>query len=299
MGATRRENVNFVPKVWNDHIQAYFDRKMGLGQLALLDKTLTAQPGETVSFPYFKAIGRAQKPTQDEGLIVEPLVDDSFSVTVGEVGKAVGWKDAALRKSAASKMDHESEAQRQMARVLAEEVDIDLIALINENVNHVAGTVASAAANTMTISRLLVSKVTGFGDKQSDATAIAMHSQDFANLMTDSTAGFLKADANQPFYGAPGYQGLLLGMALFVLDTMPEVSGGIDGKKAWYHFMFKPQPFGIYMAQDLQPEYDRDVLHRENIATCTMWYGVLGLHAKVSADDKRIIRGAFPTTINS
>ena len=297
MGSTGRENVNFVPKVWNDHIQAYFDREMGLGKLALVDKSLTAKPGDTTSFPYYKAIGRAQKPAQNEGLIVEPLVDDSFSITVQEAAKAVGWKDAALMKSAATKADQESEAQRQMGRVLAEEVDIDLIAEINKPGSYVNGTIGTVAADNTTVSRLLLSKIMAFGDKQANAVAIAMHSLDFAAMMTDTNTGFLKADANHPFYGSPGYQGTLLGMALFVLDTVPQVEGGINGRKAWYHFMFKAQPFGISVKQDLVPEFDRDILHRENIATATMWYGVLSLNQKVSAADKRIARGAFASLV--
>ena len=298
MGATRASDVSFVPKVWSDHITAFFDRKMGLGQLALLDRTLTAEPGETVNFPYFKAIGDAQEPAESEGLEVDPLMDDAFSVTVKEIGKAVGWKDKSKRKSAASAETQEAEAQKQIARVFAEKVDRDIISTINSVGNYVAGYVATANTELATINRLLQSAITGFGDKQDEAVAIAMHSQDFLSIMTDTTAGFLKADANDPFWNAPGFVGRLLGKALFVLDTMPEVAGGIAGRRAWQHFIFKANPFGIYMAQDMQVEKDRDILHRENLVAATMWYGVLGLHEKVSADDERVVRGAFVSALS-
>lgn len=304
MSATQASDVAFVPKVWSDHINAYFDRKMGLGSLAVMDKTLQSEPGETVNFPYFKTIGDAQEPAEDEGLEVEALQDDAFSVTVKEIGKAVGWKDKARRKSAANKRGinpngvQEGEAQRQISQRFAEKVDKDIITEINTNGNYVDGYVATASTNTCTVQGILESKITGFGDKQSDAIAIAMHSQDYLNMMKDSTAGFLKADANDPFYGRPGFEGRLLGMALFTLDTMPVVSGGIDGKVAYQHFIFKANPFGIYMAEDMDPEMDRDILHRETILAATMWYGVLALHGKVSTDDLRICRGAFVTSAN-
>lgn len=301
MSATQSSDVNFSPKVWSDHINAYFDRKMALGSLAVMDKTLQAEPGDTVNFPYFSAISAAQEPAEDEGLEVEALVDNSFSVTVKEIGKAVGWKDKARRKSAANKSGinpngvQETEAQNQISRIFAEKVDADIITEINTSGKYVAGFVATGSAQTCTIQGILNSKITAFGDKQSDAIAIAMHSQDYLNMMTDSTAGFLKADANDPFYGRPGFEGRLLGMALFVLDTMPVVSGGIDGKVAYQHFIFKANPFGIYMAEDMNPEMDRDILHRETILAATMWYGVLSLHAKVATADYRICRGAFVT----
>lgn len=298
MGATQSGDLAFSPKVWSDHINAYFDRKMGLGQLAMVDKTLEGQPGETVNFPYFKKIGDAQEPSQTEGLEVEALQDDSFSVTVKEIGKAVGWKKKAKRVSAASEGTQEAEAQTQIATVLAEKVDKDIISTINVVGASVAGYVATTAAETGTVQKLLKSKILGFGDKSDQAIAVAMHSMDFMHIFSDTTAGFLKADANDPLYQAPGFMGRLLGMAIFTLDTMPEVAGGINGKKAWYHFVFKPNPFGIYMAEEMLVEKDRDILHREDIVAATMWYGTLSLHGKVSADDKRIIKGAFTTELS-
>lgn len=294
MGATQSTDVAFVPKVWSDHIEAYFDRSMGLSKLALVDRTLTSEPGETANFPYFKAIGDAQEPAQDEGLEVDRLQDDAFSVTVKEIGKAVGWKDKA-KKVTANPGGQEGEAQRQIGRVFAEKVDKDIITALA--VANTAGyTAGSTESNTASVARLLESKILAFGDKQEQAVAVAMHSLDFLEIMRDSSAGFLKADATHPMFGAPGYQGLLLGMALFVLDTMPQTSN-VGTKKSFYHFIFKPNPFGIYMKSDMNPERDRDILARETIVSATMWYGVLNLHGRVNANDKRIARGNFATSV--
>lgn len=304
MSATQTGDVAFVPKVWSDHIQAYFDRSMGLGQLALMDKTLTGQPGETVTFPYFKSIGAAQKPAQDEGLEVDNLEDDSFSCTVYEIAKAVGWKDRAKRKSAANKGGikdnsvQDAEAQRQIARVIAEQVDADLITEINDSGNYSTGYVGTTSSHTCKIAQLLESKVLAFGDKAKDAVAVAMHSHDWLSMMTASTAGFLKADANDPFWKTPGFIGRIVDCALFVFDTMPVVAGGINGKVAYYHFFFKPNPFGIYIAEDMNVEKDRDILHREDIVAATAWLGILSLHGVTSASDKRVARGAFATTVD-
>jgi hypothetical protein len=299
MAATLSTDVTFIPKVWSDHITAFFDRKMALGQLALMDRTLMAQAGETVNFPYFRSIGPVEEPLETASLAVDALVDDAFSVTIKEVGKAVGWRDKAIRKSATGPAEARfmEEAQRQIARVFAEKVDQDIITVINAPGSSAAGYVAAANTEKCTVNRLLQSAITGFGDKQDEAVAIAMHSQDFLSMMTDSNAGFLKADANDPFYQMPGFMGRILGKALFVLDTMPEVAGGIAGRRAWQHFIFKPNPYGIYMAAEMKMEMDRDILTREDIVAATMWYGVLSLHEKVSLDDERIVKGAFVTDL--
>lgn len=304
MGATTSGDVLFVPKVWSDHMVGYFDRKMVLGSMAVVNRDLQAAPGTTLNFPYFKTISDAQEPTENEALEVSPLTDDSFSVTVKEIGKAVGWKDKARRSSAANKSGinpngtQEDEAMRQIGQVFAEKVDKDIISTINTNGAYSDGFVGTTSSHTGTAARLLESKITAFGDKHNQAVACVMHSQDFLEIMRDSTAGFLKADANSPFAGLDGYEGTLFKMNVFTIDTLPEVSGGINGKKAWYHFIFKPNAFGIYMAEDLAPEMDRDILYRETILAATMWYGVLSLHGKVSANDKRIARGAFASSLS-
>lgn len=293
MPATRSTDINFVPQVFNDHAIAYFDEKLGLSSLALVDRTLEGQPGETLKFPYFKLIGDVQEPAEDEGLEVDRLLDDEFSVTIKEVGKAVGWTDKARRKSANSER-FMTEAQNQMGLKFAKKMDDDLIDVLVDEDNSVSGFAATANTDVATVARLLTAKIAGFGDKSEDAVAVVLHSQHFLSIMTDSTAGFLKADSNDPFYNKNGFMGRILNMAVFVSDRIPEVTA-VGGKKVRPAYILKSNPFGIFMAEDMNPEMDRDILMRENLVSATMWYGVLSLHGKVSADDKRVARAYFAT----
>ena len=305
MGATQSTDISFVPKVWSDHTQAYVDEKLGISQLAFIDKTLEGKPGETVNFPYFKMIGDVQEPEEDEGLAVDKLLDDAFSVTIKEVGKAVGWTDKALRKSA-NKDLFVTEAQRQMAYKFSKKLDDDcLTVLLDADSSYIPGSETSSNeynvlesggvnTNVATVPSLIGLKIAGFGDHAEDAQAIIMHSQHFVNIVRDTNSGFLKADAVDPFYNRPGFMGRLLGMAVFINDRIPQV-GTVNGKKVRPVFMTKANPFGIFMAQDMRPEMDRDILQRETLVAATMWYGVLSLHGKVSAEDKRVVRGNFAT----
>lgn len=298
MGATVKADINFEPKVWADHVSAYFDRKMVVGQYALRDSTLQAAPGETVNFPFYKKIGDAEEPAEDQGLAVDRLQDDSFSCTVKEVAKAVGVKKSALRKSADRREGIFSEIQQQIARVHAEKVDKDLITEMNTSGNYVAGFVAAAASDTAKITNIINGKIVGFGDKHDQAVAIFMHSFCLLDLLSDSTAGFLKADATDPMWGISGFAGRLLGMAVFTLDTMPRASD-IGGKQVYHSFAIKANPYGIIQAEMPDMEMDYDQLHREYVFSGVQWYGVKAFHAKVSADDKRILRSTFATSINA
>jgi hypothetical protein len=296
MSVTRSSDFVFEPKVWQDHIEAYFDKKLVYGAFALRNDTLKAEgTGLTINFPYYKAVGEAQEPTEDESLIPEKLEDDSFLATVFEVGKAIGIKKKAFKASADSVAGIISETQRQLGRVMAEKVDEKLNSEITNPVNYTVGFQASAAGDTMNVRKLLRSKVVAFGDKHEDALVCFMHSLQFLDLMEDDKTGFLKADANDPFMGIKGFAGRLFGMGIVVVDTVPQAAdvGGKQTRVATFH---KMNSYGIMNKQEMELDEDKDILARERLYTANQWYAVKSFHAKVSADDKKA--GACITTIS-
>jgi N4-gp56 family major capsid protein len=289
MAATQSSDYAFEPKVWGDHIMAYFDRRLVYGAFALRDDTLTAEPGLTQTFPYFKKIGDAQEPGEDEGLAVDNLSDDSFSVTVKEVAKAVGASKKSFKKSAASRDRIVKEAQEQIGRVMAEKVDKDLIAEFSGAGNYTDGFTAAAAGDTMSIRNLNIGKIKAFGDKHRDSVVCFMHSLQFLDLMNDSTAGFLKADALDPMFMVEGFEGRLLGMAVVTVDTLP-AGAAIGGKNSYYSFIHKMNAYGFMVKQDMEVESDYDILRRQWVWAGDQWYGVKSFHAKVDSLQKTTAR---------
>lgn len=295
--STLPADFTFEPKVWKDHVSAFFVRKLVWGLVALSDDTLVGEPGETVHMPFFDKIGDAEEPAADEALGVDKLTDNSFSATIKEIGKAVGVRRAALRKSAAKREKIFREVQMQIARVMAEKVDKDLAAEASLDANSDVGYLATAASETMDIRKIVQAKIAAFGDRHAEASAIFMHSLQYSTLFRDTTAGFLKADANDPLYKLPGFEGRISGMALITSDTVAEISGGIDGKKAYRALIVKPNPWGFLTAQEPDMEMDYDMLNREYLFGGTQWYAVKAFHKKVSTDDKRIARMDIPTEV--
>jgi hypothetical protein len=159
MSATSSSDFVFEPKVWQDHVRAYFDRKLVYGSVALRNDDLKpdAGKGDTISFPFFSAVGAAEEPAENVGLTVDALVDDSFSCTVKEVGKAVGIKKKAFKVSAARSSRIIDEIQSQIARVHAEKVDADLLEEFSTSGNYTQGFTGSAAGDTMTFRAILPS----------------------------------------------------------------------------------------------------------------------------------------------
>jgi len=295
-------DLAFVPQVANDHINASFSRSLGLATLGAKSDQLKGAPGTVQTFPYWKKMGGMQKPAVNEGLTPDKLVDDKFTFTVQEAGKAASWSDAAIMASGAGTSPEDvrsksrQEALRQFGIIAAEQIDQDVVDLISNSANYKVGYTAADANGKLTIGSMLDLKIGAFGDKQSKAVAIAMHSLNFATLMKDSSAGFLKADATQPLYGRPGYEGLFLGQAVFVLDQMPQVNS-VGGMKTFAVYTFKAEPFAIAWKKDFMPEEDRDILMRETLIAGTMWYGMTGLHCKIANDDYRIGYGTFASEV--
>lgn len=296
MTATVAADFVFAPKVWADHVMAYFDLKLVYGAFAVKDSTLVTKPGLTVDFPYFKAIGAAQEPAEDESLNVDSLADDSFSATVKEIGKAVGIKKKAFYKSAASQDQIITEAQRQIGQRMAEKVDADLLTEFSTSGNYYQGYTATASGDTMNIRNILAAKMLGLGDRADEAQVLFAHSRQVYDLMADSTSGFLKADANDPMAMVQGFMGRILGMAVVMVDTIPANGSQIGGKDAYHAFIHTAAPYGLMVKQEPEMEQDKDILAREWVVAGTQWYAVKSFHSKIDAENKRTIR--LTTTVS-
>jgi hypothetical protein len=291
MAGTQSGDFVFAPKVWQDHIMAYFDRKLVFGAFALRDDSLTAAPGLTQNFPYFKKIGAAEEPAEDAGLVVDKLSDDSFNVTVKEVSKAVGVSKKAFKVSAARTERVIQEVQEQIGRVMAEKIDVDLHAEFSAGGNFTQGFDAAVAGDTMNIRNLNIGKIKAFGDKHKDSVVVFMHSLQFLDILTDNTAGFLKADALDPMFMVEGYEGRLGGLAIITVDTvLKNGAGQVGGKDTYDAWIHKANAYGFMVKQDMELERDYDILHRQSVYAADQWYGVKSFHAKIDSLFKKTAR---------
>ncbi len=287
--ATVASDFVFEPKVWSDHIQAYFDKFLVYGQYAIRNDQLKAEgSGLTVNFPYFQAIGDAEEPAELDVLTVDSLSDDSFQATVFEVAKAVGFTKKSFKKSAASADRIMAEAQRQLARVHAEKVDAKLLTEMHTSTTQ--GFLATAAGDTMNVRNLNTAKVKAFGDKHKQSVVCFMHSLQMLDLVNDPTAGFLKADANDPMYLTEGFEGRLLGMALVSVDSTVQTVAQIDSADAYEALILKENAIGIMNKQEMEMDSDKDILARQIYVTSNEWYAVKNFDKQINPLDKKIAK---------
>jgi len=297
---TSSVDLTFEPKIWQDHIEGYFDQKLVYGAFAYVPEEEyipydLAEGGETVNFPYFNNIGDAEEPEEEESLTVDKLTDGNFTAAVKEFGKAVGIKKKAIRKSSAKRDRIFREMRQQVARVLAEKLDNNLNTETNEAGNFDQGYLATAAANTMSVKTLMSGQVKAFGDKADDAEICFMHSYQYHDYVTDATTGFIKADANDPFYFVNGFKGRVnQGLVIVVADSVKKVAD-IDGKDAYQAMIHKARSYGYMPAEEMDFEMDKDILARSEVMVATQWYAVKSFHKKKSAEYKTA--AAVTTTV--
>lgn len=300
MPITQAADFAFVPQVASDHVTAYFEKQLVMGAFAVPSNVLKAdaKAGETVTMPFYKKIGAAEEPLETGVLSVDKLQDDSFTATVKEIGKAVGFTDASLVKNGDSDSNTYEEATKQVGQVFAEKVDADLITEVFLPTSHVVGYNAAAALDVCNVQNILRGKINAFGDKQFEAKTLILHSQHLITFGVELFNKMIIKDANDPYAMVPGFMGRILDMVVIVNDQMPQQTD-VAGKKVYAALAMKDMPYGYITKKDMNMESDRDILARQNIMAATQWYAVKSYHAKIAAADKRVAVLKFASELNA
>ncbi|WP_405944257.1 hypothetical protein [Streptomyces sp. NBC_00932] len=117
----------FVPEVWGDMSQAKFTGTVLVGGSAavMTDDQLVGQPGNSVNFPKWNALGELDDLSEGVAMGTTKMSQTSDKATIREAGKAVELTDTAVLTALGNAND---EAHRQFGILAARKVDAALIA---------------------------------------------------------------------------------------------------------------------------------------------------------------------------
>src|SRR5690349_3156992 len=117
-----------APEVYADLAQASFTGKVKvLGSPAVIeDNTLVGQPGETIRFPKWGALGELDDLDPDVPMTPVELEQTDSSATIKEADKAVKIKDRDKLTMLGGQSGAENEALRQFGILAARKIDGDL-----------------------------------------------------------------------------------------------------------------------------------------------------------------------------
>ena len=337
MAVFKSNTGTFINQVRGDYTGAYFRIKLfwaALGRRIMSDFQI--KPGKKVDLPFFLKMGDAEKPGEDDRLAVDSFGDKSISTSVYEVAKAWGITDSGRYAKGSTDEEWEDEASSQVGQRLAEMVDKDALACLNnDGTASVDGTAGNDPKGHDAIDRTkdltTAGQFTGekglddakviammaninalqrgftdlFGDRQKEANLMVMHSKSYTDVLLGSTAGFLKADAVSPLGSVvKGYEGNFLGKHTYTIDniskgtvrTITDSAGTTQKYQTRKTFILKPNAFLFLVKQNPKHEEARDLLGRIDYAAVTQWYTFYPLHKQNNDDDIRAGAISFLTS---
>ena len=140
MAVTKLENL-VNPEVIADTITAELDKAIRFTPVAVVDKTLEGQAGNTISVPKYSYIGDATDVAEGAEIATTRLTATTTQATVKKAAKAVEITDEAMLSGTGSPID---EATRQITMSIGAKVDNDILsALKSDSDVAVVGTVTS------------------------------------------------------------------------------------------------------------------------------------------------------------
>ncbi|MDX3214567.1 phage head protein [Streptomyces sp. ME02-6991-2B] len=275
-----------VPEVWGDMAQAAFIGAVRVaGSAAVLeDNTLVGQPGDTIHFPKWGALGDLDDLTEGTAMVPTQMSTDDATATIKEAGKAVELTDKARLTALGNA---EAEARRQFGVLAARKVDAALIAQAQADETADGGgnpfKFTTAAGKTkFTWADAMVPAIGQFGDEW-DPEAFAglyINSVQLGEAMADPQFVSAATLGNGPSAAVTGSIGRIGGVPVFVTNRIT----------AGKFLLMKRNSLGLLYKQRPQVESDRDILARSTVITTTLHYAAKRL------DDRGIAVGTLATT---
>ena len=129
MAVTKLENL-VNPEVIADTITAELDKAIRFTPVAVVDKTLEGQAGNTISVPKYSYIGDATDVAEGAEIATTRLTATTTQATVKKAAKAVEITDEAMLSGTGKPID---EATKQITTSIAAKIDNDILAALKSD----------------------------------------------------------------------------------------------------------------------------------------------------------------------
>ena len=260
-----------APEVYADLAQASFTGKVKvLGSPAVLeDNTLVGQPGESITFPAWGALGELDDLTTGVAMVPTELEQTDSSATIKEAGKAVVINDRDKLTMLGGQTGAESEALRQFGVLAARKVDGDLITEARTAAGRLVHT--TSAGVTAFSWAALTEGFALFGDEfePDEFAGIYIHPTQLAEAFADPQ--FIDASKmGDNSLIRRGVVGTLGGLALSVSSRLTEGE----------FLLMRRNVLGALYKRRPLVEQDRDILKRQDVYTTNVHYAVKAIAPK-------------------
>ena len=251
MEVTKTSNM-IIPEVISDMVDEQYGRRISLLPLAEADDGLVGKPGDTLKFPAFRYIGKAEQVEENGQVQAGVLSADTVSATVKKYAKAVRITDEARLSGYG---DPVGEAARQLAHAIDHAVDDALYGVLRE-----VSYSRKAAVTAMS------------SESVADGLALFEDDQDGEKVLLTDAAGFnqLRRDPNYLRGGDLAQKSVFSGEVGEIWGCRIVISSAIRHDpvtKEKQHFIIKPGALrlvnktGTQVEVQREPEYMRDTVY--------------------------------------
>ena len=246
MSETSMKQHLIIPEVIADMVEGAFGEKSALLPLATLDKTLMGVPGDTLKFPAFRYIGKAEEVAENGEVSPGILSADTVSATVRKYAKAVRITDEARLSGFGDPL---GEAARQLARAIDHAVDDALFERLSD-----AGSARKYPVGQLS-SDGVADALSLFGEDLAGEKVLLTDAKGYAALRKDP-AYIRASDIGQKMI-LTGVVGEIWGCQIVVSDKIKED----PVKKERQHYILKPGALRLVAKTGTQVEVDREASH--------------------------------------
>ena len=239
----------FNPEVIADIVNTKLTDNMVFAPLAMIERSLAAGAGDTVSLPAYGYIGAASSVSEGYDLPIRKLTQTVTPVTVEEYGLAVQITD---RAALSAYGDAIGEAARQIGIGIDDALDNALLAALAANSASEQNYVGASTGLVPDDIPLALAK---FGEDMEGEKAILVTPDFYAQLVGQNWIPASEIAADIRIRGAVG---MAYGCQVILSNRLVA-----DGNM----YIVKPGALAVFMKRDVFMETDRDILNRSTVLT--------------------------------
>lgn len=293
MAQTKLSNL-INPEVMAQMISANLPKKIKFAPIAKIDKTLTGQPGNTITVPKYTYIGDAEDVAEGVAMGTTVLTASTTQATVKKAGKAVELTDEAVLSGYG---DPVGEATNQLTMSIAAKVDNDCAdvlatgSLVHKSIDTVIGYVPIVNAidlfedeNDTPVNKIIFVHPKQITQLRLDPDFKDINKYPLQTVMTGTIGEIAgcqvvpsKKVKTETIDGVECY----INPIVVVAQTDPNQDPTADGNAE------EAPAITIYMKRDVETEDDRDILAKTTVISADEHY------VAVLSNDSKVVVAKF------
>lgn len=240
----------FNPQVVADLIDEKLTDNMVFAPLAMIDRTLEGRAGNTVTLPYYNYISAATEVSEGHDIPITKLTQNTSSVTIIKLGKAVQLTDEAVLCGYGDVL---GEAAKQIAVSIDDAMDNLLLAALAANSASDQNYSTSASLSPEDIPLALAK----FGEDNDESKVILVTPDFYAQLIGQpASSNWIPASEIAANVKIRGSVGMAYGCQVIITNRL-KASGAA--------YIVKPNTLAVFMKRGVMIETDRDILNQSTV----------------------------------